>query len=115
MRHSDMARISHGGSATAIARKGGGSKGKGAARKAARATETKEEPEAAGEDLKEGARATRAVELMETDASCADVVIDEAFLTDCEQRCSLSFPGAEERCNGFRDACDGDGGVGRGL
>jgi hypothetical protein len=51
----------------------------------------------------------RAVELMETDASCADVVIDEAFLTDCEQRCSLSFPGAEERCNGFRDACDGDG------
>ncbi|HCH66998.1 MAG TPA: hypothetical protein DFR83_29615, partial [Deltaproteobacteria bacterium] len=51
----------------------------------------------------------RSVELMETEASCADVITDEVYLTDCEQRCSLSFPGAEERCNGFLDACDGDG------
>ena len=50
----------------------------------------------------------RSTQLFATDASCSDVVEDEALLTDCEQRCTLTFPGAEERCNGFLDACEGE-------
>ena len=51
---------------------------------------------------------TSAPQVLSTAASCADIIEDEALLTDCERRCSLSFPGADERCNGFLDDCDGD-------
>ena len=50
-----------------------------------------------------------APQVLTTGASCDDIISDEALLTDCERRCSLSFPGAEERCNGFLDDCGGDG------
>ena len=41
-------------------------------------------------------------------ASCSDIVTDEALLTDCSNRCNLALPGAEERCDGFTNACDGE-------
>jgi hypothetical protein len=41
--------------------------------------------------------------------SCADLVVDPALLSDCAPRCGLSFPSAEERCNGFLDTCGGEG------
>lgn len=41
--------------------------------------------------------------------SCRDVVVDPAFLADCNNGCALAFPGSVERCNGFRDDCAGDG------
>ncbi len=40
--------------------------------------------------------------------SCGDIVSDGNLLVDCERRCSLTFPGAEERCNGFLDDCSGE-------
>ena len=46
-------------------------------------------------------------EVYTTTASCSDIVTDESLLSDCSNRCALALPGAEERCDGFTNDCDG--------
>lgn len=41
-----------------------------------------------------------------TDFSCSDAISDPTLLDDCNDRCSLVYPGVEASCDGFIDTCD---------